>query len=112
MLGDTKSTISLFFIINILWFLSIGDSTPTSEMSYSQHTPSTSRGVNDQQQAATPCGMDGDIVGTTGPVLLAQALPRLQPQPDSLSGTITSQTTTPVMVPPPISVGSTCNTPG
>lgn len=81
-------------------------------MSYNQHTPSTSRGGNDQSQVMTPSGLDGDSMTAPGPVLLAQALPRLQPQPDSQPSTITSQTTTPVMVPPPISAGSTCNTPG
>lgn len=79
-------------------------------MSYSQHTPSTSRVGNDQQQVMTPLGLETDSIGTPGPVLLAQALPRLQPQPETQP--ISVQSTTPVMVPPPITSGTTCNTPG
>lgn len=100
--------------------ISPGDSTPTSELSYNQHTPSTSGGLGrmlgavDQttvpQSGLTP--LDNDGANTQGPVLLGQALPRLtsqQPDPQPSPGVMQN---TPAMVPPPSTAGATANTPG
>lgn len=87
--------------------ISPGDSTPTSEVSYS-HQPTSSQASAEQNSMA--------------PVLLATALPRLVSHPIQLPSTPTttgrseasplaSTQSTPVMVPPPSSV-TISNAPG
>ncbi|KAF5300978.1 hypothetical protein FQR65_LT09022 [Abscondita terminalis] len=87
--------------------ISPGDSTPTSEVSYT-HQPALTQ----------PSNMDQNSVG---PVLLANALPRLVSHPIQVPSTPTptsrpeasplANVSTPVMVPPPSSV-TTSNAPG
>ncbi|KAB0804381.1 hypothetical protein PPYR_01351 [Photinus pyralis] len=87
--------------------ISPGDSTPTSEVSYA-HQNLSSQPLNLEQ-------------GSVGPVLLANALPRLVSHPLQVPSTPTqtsrpeasplASVSTPVMVPPPSSV-TTSNAPG
>lgn len=84
--------------------ISPGDSTPTSEVSYS-----TSAHVPLEQNSH-------------GPVLLANALPRLISHPQHLPSTpttirsesspLTNPASTPSMVPPPSNIITTCSAPG
>lgn len=97
--------------------ISPGDSTPTSELSYSQHTPSTSgttivRAVSCEGTGAPLDGVESSTPAA-GPVLLGQALPRLTSQsgPSDAQNAACS-TLTPVMVPPPITATASANTPG